>query len=213
MGNNVKIILRVFNNFIIYLSFNALLLFTGCSNQCDETKMYGTSSNLTQLNFTGVYRFNQFKPSNEALDFNSIDMADSGDTITFNISTIYKLDYEVTKKCEYQDGYQYFCLVGSKFKIESVGDFDSMHLDGSDISEYFLYDRIYTIDQNGYTNNKSLNKYVVGGSLCTDSNVEPTYYVRLIKKPTSKNLRFRIYNYNNTPSDGISNISPVLVFK
>lgn len=184
----------------------------GCENKCDETKMYGSSSILTNLNFSSVFRFNQFTRSHEMLDFNSIKMADSGDTITFVLSTLYRLEYETKKQCEYQNGYSYFCLVGNRFKVETIGDFDSIHPDGSDISEYFLYDNIYTVDQNGFSNNISLNKYVRQNGLCIDSNVPPTYYIRLIKKPTSKNLQFRIYNYSNTTSDGIADISPTMQF-
>jgi hypothetical protein len=197
--------------------FRLLLIITasilqGCENKCDETKMYGSSSILTSLNFSSAFRFNQFTGLHETLDFNSIKMADSGDTITFVLSTSYRLDYETKKQCDYQEGYRYFCLTGNRFKIETIGDFDSIHPDGSDISEYFLYDYIYTVDQNGFTNNISLNKYIRQYGLCVNSNVTPTYYIRLIKKPTSRNLQFRIYNYSNTTSDGIADISPTMQF-
>jgi hypothetical protein len=140
----------------------------GCENKCDETKMYGSSSILTNLNFSSVFRFNQFTRSHEMLDFNSIKMADSGDTITFVLSTLYRLEYETKKQCEYQNGYSYFCLVGNRFKVETIGDFDSIHPDGSDISEYFLYDNIYTVDQMVFpTISHLINMFAKTGSAST----------------------------------------------
>lgn len=45
--------------------------------------------------------------------------------------------------------------------------------------------------------------YNLSKKAATFTNIESIYWIHLNKKPISKKLRFRIYNNNNVPSDGI----------
>jgi len=97
--------------------------------------------------------------------------------------------------------------LGDSMRIETMDNFDATHSAGSDVSDFFL---LY--EQGFIDSGKMVNNYYPLNAFTRQNQMLSFLHLALIKKPSFKNIRFKIYVYKQKLNDGNTCETPVLSF-
>ena len=175
--------------FIVFLFFY-LFICDGCQRKCEND--YTLRTVATAHEFTGKIWNKQGKPlRSDSIPFKK------GDTVTFEILTEMR---DKNRTSCYHSRYMPESF-GNKIKIETIGDFDSTHRGGSNITHFF---RVSGMNYWGYYHTYSCDSFgqtYPGG-----------FSLKLIKKPDFPNFKLKLTNFNDNSSKVLTCTSPQLKF-
>lgn len=186
-----------------FAALSCLLLLNACQkSKCGDSQTWGVKATLTSMSLNIIYKDYPFVMFNS----DAIQM-DKSDTVIFGFESHFSKESE-TKPCSQSLGeHSEYKMPGNYIRIRTVGDFDSTHKDGSDITKYFLMD--LWGDQNADMALDSVyfqDVYPVGNNV-------PLLHFHLVKKPESNNfLKFKVLFFRIDESDGILYTTPDLRF-
>lgn len=168
---------------------------------CDDTKTWGNKARLTGFSLNIIYRESDFE---EFYSFGSdkkpIGMLET-DTIVFGFKDHWEYEQKGKPCSSSQAEHSYYRMAGTRVRIRTIGNFDSAHPDGSDISAFFTTDnRFAMLDKRIYQ-----EEY---GSQAT----LPHFWLGLVRRPDPGKYRFRLIMFTDSEGDGIEYTTPELEF-